>query len=243
MKPILEAVPAPVVEPGTRAFIVGNGASLEPDQLDMLHKHNEVCFGVNRIHLMYDRTEWRPTYWLLMDMDGTKVYVHDIPIHAKQGYLCYVRCDILARCITTWLGAIPNEEMLEMMNGVSPMDAVNKVDMGKRESRDPWTDGKYNEGGSVAAAQQLALAWGYNPVYLIGCEGGYRSSGRNHFAPDYMVEDRGPDKMALINERINVVDEIVLREYVARNVHILNATVGKITRKTYPRVNFWELFE
>jgi hypothetical protein len=243
MKPIFEAVPAPVVEPGTRAFIVGNGKSLKPDQLDMLHKHNEVCFGVNRIHLMYDRTKWRPTYCTMIEMGGTKEYVHDIPIHAKQGYLYYVRCDIVARCIATWLWTISNEEMLEMMNGVVPVHAVNNIDWEKRETRDPWVDGKYNQGGSVAAAQQLALAWGYNPVYLIGCEGGYRSNASNHFDPSYRIEERTTDHMAMLNDQMDVVDEIVLREYAARNVKIYNATVGEVMRLTYPLVDFWGLFE
>ena len=243
MRPILESVPAPDVEPGTRAFIVGNGKSLKPDQLNMLHSHKEICFGVNRIHLIYDKTKWRPTYWTLTDLDGRKVYVDDIPFHAKQGYPCYVRCDIMARCVVTWLGAIPDEKLLEMMMNVSPMDAVNHIQIQERRMRDPWVDGKYNQGGSVAAAQQLALAWGYNPVYLIGCEGGLKHNAVNHFDPDYSIDERQPDRIMRANEEIKIVDEIVLREYRARRVLIYNATVGGTHRNTYPLIDFWELFD
>ena len=243
MRPKLEVVPAPDVKPGTRVFIVGNGKSLKPDQLDKLHENNDVCFGVNRIHLIYERTQWRPTYWLLTDLDGRKVYVEDIPFHSKQGYPCYVRCDIMARCVVTWLGAISNEELLEMMNNIRPLDAVNHIQFDKRTMRDPWVDGKYNQGGSVAAAQQLALAWGYNPVYMIGCDGDLKANAVNHFDPNYTLNDRTPEQIEGSKEEIKIVDEIVVREYRARNVLIYNATVGGTIRRSYRQIDFWELFE
>lgn len=239
MRPFDDPLP-PEVEPGTRCFIVGNGKSLEPLQLDRLK--NEVTFGVNRIHLIYEKTEWRPTYWLLTDLDGRKVYVDDIPFHSKQGYECYVRCDIMARCIATWLGAISNEKMLELLNNVIPLDAVNHIQFEKRTMREPWVDGKYNQGGSVAAAQQLALAWGYNPVYMIGCEGDLKANAGNHFDPNYTIDDRTPEQMERANEEIKIVDEIVLREYRARKVSIYNATVGGSKRNVYPQADFRSLF-
>lgn len=243
MRPVLKSVPAPVVEPGTRCFIVGNGKSLKLDQLRMLHRKEEICFGVNRIHLIYDQTKWRPTYWVLTDLEGRGVYVDDIPIHSKQGYKCYVRCDIMSRCVVTWLGAIPNEELLEMMNNVTPMDAVNCIWFDKRISREPWIDGKYNQGGSVAAAQQLALAWGYNPVYMIGCDGDLKPNAVNHFDPNYTIDDRTPEQIEVLKEEIKVSDEIVVREYLARNVLIFNATVGGTIRKSYRLIDFWRLFD
>lgn len=239
MRALIGVVPAPVVEPGTRAFIVGNGKSLEPKQLDKLHENNEICFGVNRIHLIYKKTQWRPTYWLLTDLDGRKVYVEDIPFHSKQDYPCYVRIDIMARCIATWLAATPNEEMLEMMNSVSPMNNANHIQLDKRTSREPWVDGKYNQGGSVAAAQQLALAWGYNPVYMIGCEG--LGEGINHFALEYVAE-RSPARIKTASELLQISDEIALREYRARGVEIFNATVGGSKRNAIPLTDFWRLF-
>ncbi len=243
IRPILESVPTPDVEPGTRAFIVGNGKSLKPDQLNMLQSHKEICFGVNRIHLIYDKTKWRPTYWTLTDLDDRKVYVEDIPLHSKQGYPCYVRCDIMARCIATWLGAIPNEKLLGMMNNIIPMDDVNHIQIRERASRDPWVDGKYNQGGSVAAAQQLALAWGYNPVYLIGCEGDRKPNASNHFDPGYAINDRTPEQILVVNETVQITDEIAIREYRARNVAIFNATVGGSKRNAYPPADFWRLFK
>lgn len=242
MRPILEAVAAPDVEPGTRAFIIGNGKSLAPDQLDKLQEEGEVTFGVNRIHFIYDETSWRPTYWVTTDLDGTKAYVHDIPLHAKQNYPCYVRCDIMARCVVTWLGAIPNEDVCKMLESIHPLDAVNHIQIEERIARDPWVDGKYNEGGSVACAQQLALAWGYNPVYMIGCEGDIAAGKKNHFYDEDFDDRRSPDRIEAINELMQIVDEIALREYRARGAEIYNATVGGSKRNAIPMTDFWGLF-
>ena len=52
---------------GQRCFIIGNGPSLTPEDLDQLKREN--CFGTNRIYCMFDRTEWRPTYFMSFDMN------------------------------------------------------------------------------------------------------------------------------------------------------------------------------
>jgi len=244
MKPVLNAVPAPEVEPGTRAFIVGNGKSLKVDQLAKLHEHREVSFGVNRIHLIYGGG-WRPTYWLLTDLDGKKVYLEDIPLHAKQGYPCYVRADIMARCLVSWLGAMPHKEICDMLYNINPLDAVNYIQLETRTA-EPWIDGKYNQGGSVAAAQQLALAWGYNPVYMIGCEGDLKAKENNHFMEEYAdpaLDRRNPAQIEAANDILQLADEIAIREYRARDMEIYNATVGGSKRNAIPMVDFWRLFD
>ncbi len=50
---------------GKRCFIIGNGPSLDPKDLDKLK--NEICFGTNGIYNIYDKTNWRPTYYCVSD--------------------------------------------------------------------------------------------------------------------------------------------------------------------------------
>ena len=50
---------------GERCFIIGNGPSLSADDLDKLI--DEDCFGVNEIHKIFPKTNWRPKYYLIMD--------------------------------------------------------------------------------------------------------------------------------------------------------------------------------
>lgn len=64
---------------GERCFIIGNGPSLTAHDLDMLK--DEVCFGTNRIYYIFDRTEWRPTYYVSIDND---VLSKEISVLKKQ---------------------------------------------------------------------------------------------------------------------------------------------------------------
>lgn len=52
---------------GKRCFIIGNGPSLTYDDLEKLHVENEICFGVNRIYLSFEYTNWRPDYYTACD--------------------------------------------------------------------------------------------------------------------------------------------------------------------------------
>lgn len=50
---------------GQRCFIIGNGPSLTAEDLNLLK--NEVTFAANRIYNIFDRTDWRPTYYVVQD--------------------------------------------------------------------------------------------------------------------------------------------------------------------------------
>ncbi|MDY0238323.1 MAG: DUF115 domain-containing protein [Campylobacterales bacterium] len=48
-----------------RAFIIGNGPSLNISDLNKLQ--NEITFAANKIYLSFDETKWRPTYYFVTD--------------------------------------------------------------------------------------------------------------------------------------------------------------------------------
>lgn len=50
---------------GKRCFIIGNGPSLTSQDLDLLKE--EITFGSNKIYAMYEKTKWRPTYYVCTD--------------------------------------------------------------------------------------------------------------------------------------------------------------------------------
>ena len=54
------------IHKGKRAFILGNGPSLEIEDLDKLK--NEITFASNKIYLAFDQTDWRPTYYCVEDL-------------------------------------------------------------------------------------------------------------------------------------------------------------------------------
>lgn len=50
---------------GRRCFLVGNGPSLTGHDLEMLK--DEITFGCNLIYKSFELTEWRPTYYFVVD--------------------------------------------------------------------------------------------------------------------------------------------------------------------------------
>jgi hypothetical protein len=50
-----------------RCFIIGNGPSLSIGDLEMLR--DEITFAANRIYRLFDKTNWRPTYWVGSDLE------------------------------------------------------------------------------------------------------------------------------------------------------------------------------
>ncbi len=52
---------------GERIFLIGNGPSLNKTPLELLE--DEYTFGVNRIYLLFDRINWRPTFYTVNDWE------------------------------------------------------------------------------------------------------------------------------------------------------------------------------
>lgn len=50
---------------GQRCFIIGNGASLRIQDLEKIK--NEISYGTHGIYEIFDKTSWRPNYYLAQD--------------------------------------------------------------------------------------------------------------------------------------------------------------------------------
>lgn len=61
---------------GETCFIVGNGPSLTVEDLEKLKdKH---CFAFNRIYEIYDKTNWRPEFYMVLDNDVMRTVAKNI---------------------------------------------------------------------------------------------------------------------------------------------------------------------
>ena len=61
---------------GKRCFIIGSGPSLRAEDLDKIK--DEYSFACNRLYLIFDQTEWRPTFYVTMDKPYNIEYLHDL---------------------------------------------------------------------------------------------------------------------------------------------------------------------
>ena len=55
-----------------RCFIIGNGPSLKPEDLDQIKALGEFSIASNRIYLIFDKTDWRPDVYTSLDLECIK---------------------------------------------------------------------------------------------------------------------------------------------------------------------------
>jgi len=178
---------------GQRAFIIGNGPSLSPADLDRLK--NEVTFASNKIFLAFRETDWRPTYYSVSDvlvaenngqtidrLQLTKVFGSSVrPVLQRHG--SNRRAGARTDCDRpiTWLRELPTRRPRFSTNCAAGV-----------------------HGGFSVVYHQLQLAFhlGIREVYLLGMDFSFsiptaragqsvhgavlESTGeRNHFHPEY----------------------------------------------------------
>lgn len=53
---------------GEKCFVIGNGPSLKVEDLDELYKKGILTFATNRVFKVFEKTKWRPTYYVSEDI-------------------------------------------------------------------------------------------------------------------------------------------------------------------------------
>jgi hypothetical protein len=221
------------VHKGRRAFVVGNGPSLNKMNLDLLA--GEVTFCVNSFYLMYDRICWKPTYYVVEDCFVAEDNAETL--NRLQGstklfgrHLRYCLEGREAIYFNEIVGCYPNYPQFS-----------DRADL------------EVFEGGTVTYINIQLAAWmGCNPIYLIGTDMSYkvpdymenreitsREADVNHFHPDYF----GPGKRwhdPQVDRMIRSIDHAG-EHLKARGVSLCNATAGG-KLEVLPRVEFQSLF-
>lgn len=167
-----------------RCFIIGNGPSLTITDLQRIHDLHEISFAFNKIYLAFNGTNFRPSYYVVEDIlmvDSVKAQIPKLDSFRK--FFPYDHrsafCGASNALYYYWdLGLFlpPTPEF-------SPYPFHIRC------------------GGTVTyTALQLAVFFGCNPIYLIGCDFSFAvpqkklqnddevviSEGeKNHFHPDY----------------------------------------------------------
>ena len=74
---------------GERCFIIGNGPSLTIDDLSRLK--SETTFAANKIYLAFEKTDWRPSYYVVED--DHMIRQHRDVIRELRGFVKFVSDD------------------------------------------------------------------------------------------------------------------------------------------------------
>lgn len=228
---------------GERIFVIGNGPSLNETDLSQLS--HEFTFAVNKFYLMYDRLDWRPTFWICNDWEVTGDNLHDFFDLGDSTVFWPTRFN---GALDPYLDVVPVNTRLPREPGDDfSYDAVDGVVMGDTV---------------LNVVIQLCAYMGFSEIYLIGVDVSYvvedtvkqhgalfengvrqflesTTADVNHFDPNYFGAGKkwhnpNPNRMidafARCEQRLHQT-----------NTRMYNATVGGALDQV-PRVAFDSLF-
>lgn len=223
---------------GERCFIIGNGPSLDVNDLDRLK--DEVTFATNHIYKIFNQTEWRPTYYTVMD-DSFVNQRENIEIirniSSKKTFLrlqSYIKTKEL------------NDNNIYFLNTKYSRKYLKNPKFSTDISKEVYTIATVSY-----VALQLAIYMGFKEIYLIGFDHSYSNevtkSGVKVSNPN-IKSYFGAKKDDYKNEGFVAIHEMDIaynkayNESLIQNVLIYNATKGG-KLEVFPRIDFEELFK
>lgn len=223
---------------GQRCFFIGNGPSLQTEDLTKLQENGEITFAFNRIYNIFDQTAWRPSYYISVDekmlqgcaeiIDQLDLSVKFIPINMRWYH------GIAIHDAVEFLMKAPQE------NNGEPLDFSEDI-----------AKGIYQASTCMYAAAQIAAYMGFKEIYLIGVDHHFQISQNNkgeiivdNSAKDYFSDKYNEDKANLYipNTEKSTLTYIAMKQQCSqRGISIYNATRGG-KLEVFPRVDFDSLF-
>lgn len=229
---------------GKRCFCVGNGPSLAKTPLHLLEQ--EYTFGLNKIADIFPETTWRPDFYVMVT-----VLARDSNWAAAS--------KIAMKDTVSVIGVSTIPHLLEKTDGVYMIpDNILPVRVTKLAAP-IWSDDVFHHvskyGTSMVAVLQVAAYMGFNPIYLLGCDLGWKpfdyeeNKDPNHFSEGYWAKAAIDDKNEVIvtpelaqrytNDAI-AGHKFAKRELDRAGVLVYNATLGG-DLEVYPRVKLEEI--
>lgn len=233
---------------GKRLFVIGNGPSLLNTPLDQLA--GEYTFAMNRVSMLYETTKWRPTFFLCTTTNiNQPEWEKDILQTVGLGIDTFVWDDLMGHF--TGYG------------NVYPLNCKNGTEVVNHAPDDWWsydvTRRVTKFGTSMIVALQIATYMGFNPIYIVGADLGFKAQrlaklkkvlsyipffkgtnqDLNHFHPSYGTP--GLDAKNL-NTNMLAAHELAHRATLKVGVTIYNATVGG-SLEVYPRADIHEVLQ
>lgn len=209
---------------GERCFIVCTGPSLKMNDLDIIR--NEYSFGMNSIHLAYNKTDWRPSFYVCIDSYAQERMSNEYTIDYSQIAKEYV--------------------MLNKMIPSSDEDYIYKIltNYGnhKKNSKGVIVEGDisicaYDCFSVTNFALTCAIFMGFKEIYLIGCDCNY--DGKTiHFVKS-KLDPKEEEKNRWSNAvELSIEGYSAMKEYADQmDVKIYNATRGGYL-EIFDRVDF-----
>ena len=218
-----------------RAFLVGNGPSLNETPLEQLWEQGECTFAMNNISRIFPKTIWRPSFYFAVSSN--------MKVSARRKY--FVQPSYLnIPCFIErgWKGIYPERPNVHFIYCPYAKNTDNVA---------IWSDdcgvivGRHAT--SMYSVMQIAVYLGFTELYLIGCDLGYKGFNRGEPDPSHFDENYWEGLHPFTKEEAEKENNNMLRAHEygkmmleARGITIKNATVGG-ELEVYERVNIHDL--
>jgi len=210
---------------GQRAFIIGNGPSLRYAPFVALM--DEWTFATNRIALIFPLVAWRPSFYTLVT-DG--YWIYEYRASYDQGLR---ESQVLNFVDINYLNIVPKTEKNKYLHCRYAGDYLAEEAQDNWWSDDP-TQWVSRWGTSSVVSIQMASYMGFNPIYLIGFDLGFKPQlpdGTDicHFDPrywgDYQCARKNYNYTALHHGHVRA-HEICRVNAERKGISIINAGFG-----------------
>jgi len=216
---------------GGRCFVIGNGPSLSIDDLDILHKNNEVTFAVNNIVDVFDKINWRPTYY----------FIHDLGSIHKINTIYQMKCPKFMSLHCSRKEFFDENTFYYILD----TDPLN-YDFPYRPKFSSNIEHMYVGGSVTYVIIQAVISMGFDKIYLLGLDHKFDTEVLhdgtiiNHNVKRHFYKDKQLIKasaMDILNTSFKCA-----KEYAdSHNIKIHNATRGGAL-EIFERVDFDSLF-
>lgn len=209
---------------GERCFIIGNGPSLNPEDLERLK--DEFTFASNKIYKIFNKTTWRPTFYMVVDPIVLEENVEDINlVEAKTKFTLKVYKHLFNADIYF------NNNLYKKNHGSFSTNINESL---------------YSSGTVSYHLLQVAYYLGFSEVYLLGHDYNFKGAisktkdlsflkkddnSQHYFSEDYIRKDE--KKPGQAPEEIYYGMQRAKRAYEGAGRKIYNAT----------RVSYLDVFE
>ena len=218
---------------GKRAFIVCNGPSLLPRDLDAIHKNGDISFACNKINKIFPKTDWRPTYYAVLDetfqyslVDTMNVTPAAMKFFSKDSY---IKTHNISGCVA-YVDTLGDPSLLDF-----PRFSKNMFEV-------------YTIGTTTYSLIQLAVGMGIKEIYIIGCDNSYAkeikrdgtlvNNGTNSYFEGASKKEQAT---AAATWQMEIAYHYARRYADAHGIKIYNSTRGGYL-EAFERVDFDKLF-
>jgi uncharacterized Rossmann fold enzyme len=221
------------IHKGKRCFIVCTGPSLKFEDLDTLHANNEISISMNQIFRGFDKTQWRPDYYICSDRNVLKDYGDEIyDVELKNKFITSV--------YSSFWNKTSKDNIYSFLNINEYYNYQNNSDLPFLKD---FSKGSYSGNTVTYHAIRLATYMNFSEIYLLGCDFNYSINSKD--AGDHFISNYHNTNASVLKLPYKRVERAYIRarEYAdSRDFKIYNATRGG-KLEVFERVNFDRLFE